>query len=163
MEYPRRRDINAKTDSAYGQHQFAVDVVRFVEAVECPVHHPGSDQPECERVQQGRQNFETVIAKGTLYGGGPAGEVHGDQSQRDGCHVGQHTSRMGKEGQAAGQHAADDVGEHIADFQDKGDDQAALTRPAQVVPIQGVMISRPAVMVVFGAHGGGRHLERAGG
>ena len=73
-EYPCRRDIHDKTESAHTQYQFAVDVVRFVEAVECPVHHPGSDQPEGERVQQGRQNFEAVIAEGALYGGSPAGE-----------------------------------------------------------------------------------------
>ena len=53
-EYPGRRDVNDEPDGAYTQHQFTVDMVRFVEAVECPVHHPGSDQPECERVQHAR-------------------------------------------------------------------------------------------------------------
>ena len=39
-----------------------------------------------------------MIAKGPLYGGGPAGEVHGDQSRRDRGRVGQPMSRVGKEG-----------------------------------------------------------------
>ena len=90
---------------------------------------------------------------------GRCGEHHGDQGDGNGCRIGQHVPCIGKQGQTAGQDAADNFNEHITGNQYKSNDQAAPAGTAQIVgmvmpgtAVMMMVMAMAATLVVYGAH-----------
>ena len=94
-----------------------------------------------------------MIAKGVFRRSGSFGELHGSHGQSYRCRIGQHVTRVGKQRQAAGQYTADNLGEHITDYQDKSGEQASLAGIAQlmvvIIPAKAVMMAMVSTMAAM--------------
>ena len=63
-------------------------------------------------VECGSKNLRSLIAEGSFDGLRPTGNPDCDERQGNGCRVGQHMSRVGKQGQTTGENPANNLNNH---------------------------------------------------
>ena len=80
--------------------------------------------------------------------------MKGDESKADGRRVGQHVSGVRNQRQAAGEIAADDLGDHIAEDQHQRRGQIAPAGPAKIMRklVRAMVVATGVVLVTVGGH-----------
>ncbi len=87
---------------------------------------PDGDGEQCDAVDERHEHGEPVEAVGAAPVGGPPREPEGKPRERQAREVGQHVARVCEQREGAGEHAADDLGEHESAREHRRKTHAAL-------------------------------------
>ena len=123
VEQPRRDQVDAEARRGDGHHRPAEHLGRRQHAlVGLDQDHEGHGQ-EQQRVDDGGQDLDAVVAERLLGRGRPGGNPDGEQRQADARHVGEHVAGVGGEGQAARPHRTQDLDDQKAAREHEHDQQ----------------------------------------
>ena len=98
-EDQRRGQVHPDPDHGDDQHGSALDVGRVDEPPDALDADHGAERDQRRAVQLGRQDLGAPEAEREVAARRPAGQVRGEQRQRDGAGVGEHVRRVGEQGE----------------------------------------------------------------
>lgn len=146
MEHPRGRHVDEQAEHAHDEHAQPFHVRDVLYPVIGLEQHPSADDPEGEGVHHGGESLQTLVAVGALHRGLPLREAKGYQGEGYRHGIRDHMTGVRQQGQALGEYAADDLGEHEPGNQHQSDGQGSLADAPQVVGV--VMAPVPVAMPV---------------
>ncbi len=133
--------VHQQAEHGDHQHAHGLDLRRLVEPLVGRVEDIEGHAEQEEGVERRGEDLEAVVAVGQAIVGRAPGDVDRGQGDGQGHGVGEHVRGIGDQRQAAGEDAADDLGDEEASGQ-------------QQRPFQAGRVGLGEAVLVSGAHGG---------
>ena len=153
VEDPRGDEVDDQPERGDHQHQPALDLGRVAEAAPGLDEDPDRDRDERDAVEERGEDLRPPVAERLRRAAGPGREPRREQRDPQRENVGEHVRGVGEQRQAAGDQAADDLGDEERRGEDEDGLQCAGGPGACVIVAVGVAQARAAssVRIVFGS------------